>query len=61
MDPILSEIYQTVLGAAPYVIIAYALMWMILLVYVLIMVFSLKKTEKQMAALTEELRLRQKG
>jgi len=55
MDPILADIYSTVLTAAPYVIAAYALIWLILLVYVFIVVFGLKRTEKQMAALVEEL------
>jgi hypothetical protein len=55
MDPILAEIYSTVLTAAPYVIGAYALMWLILLVYVLITVLGLKKTERQIAALEESL------
>jgi hypothetical protein len=55
MDPILAEIYSTVLTAAPYVIGAYALMWLVLLVYVLIVVLGLKKTERQMAALEEAL------
>jgi hypothetical protein len=56
MDPILAEIYSSVLGAAPYVIAAYALMWVILLAYVLIVSMSYKKTEKQIAALEEALR-----
>lgn len=55
MDPILAEIYSTVLTAAPYVIGAYALMWLVLLIYVLITVLGLKKTEQQMAALEEAL------
>jgi hypothetical protein len=55
MDPILAEIYSTVLTAAPYVIGAYALMWCALLVYVLIVTLGLKRTERQMAALEEAL------
>ena len=55
MDPILAEIYSTVLGAAPYLIAAYALIWLILLTYVLIVISGLKKTERQMAALEESL------
>jgi hypothetical protein len=55
MDPILAEIYSTVLSAAPYVIGAYALMWLVLLVYVLIVTLGLKKTERQIAALAEAL------
>ncbi len=56
MDPILQEIYSTVLGGAPFVIGAYALLWVVLLVYILYISLSLKKTEKQMAALEEALR-----
>jgi len=55
MDPILQEIYSTVLGAAPYVVAAYGLMWLVLLVYVLVVVSGLKKTERRVAALEEEL------
>jgi hypothetical protein len=55
MDPILAEIYSTVLTAAPYVIGAYALMWLVLLVYVLMVTLGLKRTERQMLALAEAL------
>ncbi|HBT95420.1 MAG TPA: hypothetical protein DEB24_04725 [Coriobacteriia bacterium] len=55
MDPILAEIYSTVIESAPYVLAAYGLLWVVLLVYVLIVTLSLKKTEKQMAALEEAL------
>lgn len=53
MDPILQEIYSTVLTAAPYVIIAYALLFAILLIYVIYANRSLSKTEQQLAALEE--------
>ena len=59
MDPVLAEIYSTVFQAAPYVIGAYALMFLTLFVYVFVVLFGLKKTEKQMVAL-EEL-LQEKG
>ena len=55
MDPILGEIYSTVFTAAPYVIGAYALIWLILLVYLLVVTLGMKKTERQMAALQEAL------
>ncbi|MDR1088970.1 MAG: heme exporter protein CcmD [Coriobacteriales bacterium] len=55
MDPIQAEIYSTVLTAAPYVIAAYALMWLVLLVYILFVSRSLKKTEQQLAALEEAM------
>ncbi len=55
MDPIQAEIYSTVLDSAPYVIAAYALIWVILLVYIIISSRSLKKTEQQIAALEEAI------
>ena len=56
MNPILSDIYSTVIPSAPFIIAAYALVWMALLVYVLIVVRGLKKTEAQMAVLEEAVR-----
>ena len=53
MDPILAEIYSTILPSAPYVIAAYALIWVALLVYMLVITLSYKKAEKQMAVLEE--------
>ena len=35
MNPILADIYSTILPSAPYIIAAYALLWVALLVYVL--------------------------
>ena len=55
MDPIQAEIYSTVLTSAPYVIAAYALIWVILLVYIIISSVNLKKTERQIAALEEAI------
>lgn len=55
MNSVLAEIYSTVLEAAPFVIIAYALMWLVLLIYVVIVTMGLKKTEKQMLILEEAL------
>ena len=55
MNSVLAEIYSTVLEAAPFVIAAYALIWLILLGYVVIVTMGLKKTEKQMKVLEEAL------
>lgn len=55
MDPILSSIYGTVLPAAPYVIAAYALIWLVIFVYVLIVVRGLKKNDRDIELLEEEL------
>jgi CcmD family protein len=58
MDPILAEIYSTVLTAAPYVIGAYALIWLVLLVYVLAISLGIRRTERQLDALEEALSAR---
>ena len=55
MNPILSDIYSTVIPSAPFVIAAYALVWLVLLVYVIVVVRGLKKTEAQIALLEEEV------
>ena len=55
MNPILADMYSTVIPAAPFLIAAYALVWVALLVYVLIIVCGLKKTEAQIAALEEKV------
>ena len=56
MNPILADIYSTVIPSAPFVIVAYALVWAILLIYVIKVVRGLKKTEEQMAVLEEAVR-----
>ena len=48
MNPVLVEIYSTVAPSMPFIIGAYALMWVAILVYVLIIMFGFKKAEKQM-------------
>lgn len=55
MNPVLVEIYSTIIPSAPYIIAAYALMWAAILVYVFIIVRGLKKTEAHMAVLEETL------
>ena len=61
MNPILADIYSTVIPSAPFVIAAYALVWAALLVYVIKVVAGLKKTEAQMAVLEEAVRAREGG
>lgn len=53
MNPILADMYSTVIPSAPFIIAAYALVWVALLVYVAITIKGLKKTEEQMAVLEE--------
>ena len=55
MNPVLSEIYSTVLGGAPYVSAAYALIFAILMVYVIMTTMKLKNTEKKLDALEEHV------
>lgn len=53
LDPILSEIYRTVLGAAPWVIAAYALLWLGLTGYIAFMVRRVSELEKQLAVIED--------
>ena len=55
MNPILEQIYATILPSAPFVIAAYALVWLALLVYVVFVTVRLKRTEAQVTALEEAL------
>ena len=59
MNPVLADIYSTVIPSAPFIIAAYAIVWLALLVYVIMVVRGLKKTEAQMELLEEALRTRQ--
>ena len=60
MNPILADMYSTVIPSAPFIIAAYALIWLALLVYVLVIVRGLKNTEAQMAVLEEALQAKDK-
>jgi CcmD family protein len=53
MDPILEEIYSTILPSAPFLIAAYALVWVALLVYVIVMQKGIKNSEKRLTLLEE--------
>lgn len=55
MNPILADMYSTVIPSAPFIIAAYAIVWAALLVYVIVVMRGLKKTEAQMAVLEEAL------
>jgi len=60
MNPILADIYSTVIPSAPFIIAAYAFVWLALLVYVIIVVRGLKNTEAQMAVLEDALKTKGK-
>jgi len=53
MNPILADIYSTILPSAPYIIAAYALLWVALLVYVLMVFRGAKKATAQLTLLEE--------
>lgn len=55
MNPVLADIYSTILPSAPFVIAAYALLWVALLVFILAILRGIKKSEAQMAVLEEAL------
>lgn len=55
MNPVLAEIYSTIVPSMPYIIGAYALIWVVLLIYVFIIMRGQKKAEAQMTVLEEEL------
>ena len=61
MNPILAEIYSTIIPSAPYVIAAYALLWVALLVYVLVIQRGMRHAEAQMRVLEEELEDRRRN
>lgn len=49
MDPVLEQIYQLVVPQAPYVIGAYGILWLGLMVYVGVTLSRIGKLEKQLA------------
>ena len=53
MNPVLADIYSTVIPSMPFIIAAYALMWAALLIYVFVSMRGMKKTEQQIAVLEE--------
>lgn len=61
MDPVLEEIYSTIIPSAPYIIAAYALVWLVLLIYVLVIRRNVKRAEARIALLEDELAARADG
>ena len=59
MDPVLAELY-TKIEAAPYLIAGYALIWVILLVFAIVMLSRTKKTQKDIDALREAIERRER-
>lgn len=61
MDPILSEVYSTVLPAAPYVLAAYVGIWLVLFIFVLALWRKSKHTSEDIDALKRALEEREKN
>lgn len=61
MDPILSEVYSTVMPAAPYVVAAYVGILLALFAFVLLLWRKSKRTEADIDALKRALEDREKG
>jgi len=55
MDPVLQQIYQLVVPSLPYVIGAYGVLWLGLMVYVGVSLSRLGKLEKQLALVEDAL------
>lgn len=55
MNPVLADIYSTILPSVPFVIAAYALLWVALLVFVFMIMRGIKKSEAQVVVLEEAL------
>lgn len=61
MDPILVEIYRTVIDAAPYVLAAYLLLWLGLMGYIFLGVRRVSALEKQVGVLEDVVNRRSAG
>ena len=59
VDPTNAELYRLVLADAPYVIIAYAILWATLVVYVTMVLRRIMKLEKEVAILEDSTQRRQ--
>lgn len=58
LDPVLMQIYSTVLDAAPYVIAAYALLWVGLMAYVTMTMRRVSRLERQVVVLEDAIERR---
>jgi CcmD family protein len=58
MDPVLAQIYSLVVPSLPYVIGAYGILWLGLMVYVGLTLSRLGRLEKQLVLVEEEIQKR---
>lgn len=59
MDPILAEVYSTVLPAAPFVLAAYVGIWLAIFAFVFMLWRKSKRTESDIDALERALESRE--
>lgn len=59
MNPLLEEIYSTIIPSMPYIVAAYALVWACLLVWLLVQFTRQNKLAARIALLEEELEAKQ--
>ncbi len=55
MDSVLAEIYSTIIPSAPYLIAAYALIWLVLCAFIAMTFTKLARAEKKLALLEEQI------
>lgn len=55
MNSVLQEIYATILPSAPFIIAAYALVWLAMFVYIVFSVRRFKSVEAQLALVEQSL------
>lgn len=60
MNPVLEEVYSTVMPAAPFVVGAYVFIWVILAVFIVIMFLNARKTRQDIDALRDALERRER-
>ena len=58
MDPVLAQIYQLVVPSLPYVIGAYGILWLGLMIYVGVTLNRLGKLEQQLALVEDAMEKR---
>ena len=61
MNPLLASVYSAVLPSAPYVIAAYVLVWVALLVFVAVFARGVRKNERDLARIEARLAKMEKG
>jgi len=61
MDPVLQEIYKTVIDAAPYVLAAYTLLWIGLFGYVFLVLRRVTQVERELAVVEAAVERRAGG